>query len=115
VEILMLPAKEGRVDLEALMRKLGEREVCQLLVEGGGNLNYSLLEAGLVDKLMLFIAPLIVGGRESPTAFEGAGVARLEEAWRLKDVEIKQYDGDLLLIGYPVAPQRGIDEERGCS
>ena len=86
------------------MRKLGERGVCQLLVEGGGNLNYSLLEAGLVDKLMLFIAPLIVGGRESPTSFEGSGVAGLDQAWRLEDLEIKQYDGDLLLIGYPAAP-----------
>jgi len=115
VEILVLPEREGRVDLEALLRKLGEREVCQLLVEGGGSLNYSLLEAGLVDKLMLFIAPLIVGGRESPTSFDGAGVARLEEAWRLRDVEIKQYDGDLLLIGYPVRPQRGHAAEGGSA
>lgn len=104
VETLQLPEREGRVDLTALMRKLGERGVCQLLVEGGGNLNYSLLEAGLVDKLMLFIAPLIVGGRESPTSFEGSGVAGLDQAWRLEDLEIKQYDGDLLLIGYPAAP-----------
>lgn len=104
VEILQLPEREGRVDLAALMRKLGERGICQLLVEGGGNLNYSLLEAGLVDKLMLFIAPLIVGGRESPTSFEGSGVAGLDQAWRLGDLEIKQYDGDLLLIGYPVVP-----------
>jgi len=101
VEILLLPDREGRVDLAALMAELGERGVCQLLVEGGGTLNYSLLEAGLLDKLMLFIAPLIVGGRESPTSFEGGGVARLDEAWRLDNLEIKQYDGDLLIIGYP--------------
>ena len=113
VEILLLPGREGRVDLDALMRKLGERGVCQLMVEGGGNLNYSLLEAGLVDKLMLFMAPLIIGGRESPTSFEGAGVARLEEAWRLKDMEIKQYDGDLLLIGYPLAPEKRNAEKGG--
>lgn len=103
VETLQLPEREGRVDPAALMSALGERGICQLLVEGGGNLNYSLLEAGLVDKLMLFIAPLIVGGRDSPTSFEGRGVAELDEAWRLKDLEIKQYDGDLLLIGYPEA------------
>ncbi|HOJ84642.1 MAG TPA: dihydrofolate reductase family protein, partial [Bacillota bacterium] len=67
----------------------------------------------LVDKLMLFMAPLIIGGRESPTSFEGAGVARLEEAWRLKDMEIKQYDGDLLLIGYPLAPEKRNAEKGG--
>lgn len=104
VEIMTLPDREGRVDLAALLHKLGERGICQLLVEGGGNLNYSLLELGLVDKLMLFIAPLIVGGRESPTSFEGGGVAELDRAWRLEDLEIKQYDGDLLMIGYPAAP-----------
>ncbi len=101
VEILLLPEHQGRVDLDALIGKLGERGICQLLVEGGGTLNYSLLEAGLVDKLMLFIAPLIVGGRESPTSFGGSGVAALEQAWHLEDLEIKQYDGDLLMIGYP--------------
>lgn len=101
VEVWLLPEREGRVDLEALMVKLGERGICQLLVEGGGTLNYALLEAGLVDKLMLFIAPLIVGGRESPTSFGGSGVEGLEQAWHLEDLEIKRYDGDLLVIGYP--------------
>ena len=101
VEILVLPGREGRVDLAELMVKLGERGVCQLLVEGGGTLNYSFLQAELIDKVMLFIAPLIVGGGESPTAFDGSGVAELDEAWRLEEMEIKRYDGDLLIIGYP--------------
>lgn len=101
VEILMLSEREGRVDLAELMVKLGERGVCQLLVEGGGTLNYSFLQAELIDKVMLFIAPLIVGGGESPTAFDGSGVAELDEAWRLEEMEIKRYDGDLLIIGYP--------------
>jgi len=104
VEILLLPERGGRVDLDALMGELGKRGVCQLLVEGGGTLNYSLLQAGLIDKVMLFIAPLIVGGRDSPTSFDGSGVAGLEQAWRLEDLEIKRYDGDLLMIGYPRRP-----------
>ena len=68
------------------------------------SLNCSLLQAGLIDKVMLFIAPLIVGGRDSPTSFGGSGVAGLEQAWRLEDLEIKRYDGDLLMIGYPRRP-----------
>ncbi|NLY39952.1 MAG: bifunctional diaminohydroxyphosphoribosylaminopyrimidine deaminase/5-amino-6-(5-phosphoribosylamino)uracil reductase RibD [Firmicutes bacterium] len=101
VEIAVLPAKGGKVDLHALMRTLGEMEIASLLVEGGGTLNYSLLQAGLVDKLYLFIAPLIFGGRNSPTAFGGEGVAAVEQAWQVHDLELKQFDGDLLLIGYP--------------
>ncbi len=101
VEVLVLPSREGRVSLEELMRQLGERKVTSLLVEGGGTLNYSLLEAGLVDKLYLFIAPLIIGGKNSPTPFAGEGAASLNNAWRLERVEIKQFDQDLLVIGYP--------------
>jgi diaminohydroxyphosphoribosylaminopyrimidine deaminase/5-amino-6-(5-phosphoribosylamino)uracil reductase len=101
VEIAVLPSRGGKVDLRALIRKLGEMEITALLVEGGGTLNYSLLQAGLVDKLYLFIAPLIFGGRNSPTAFGGEGVAAVEQAWRVRELELKQFDGDLLMIGYP--------------
>ncbi|MDW7738742.1 MAG: bifunctional diaminohydroxyphosphoribosylaminopyrimidine deaminase/5-amino-6-(5-phosphoribosylamino)uracil reductase RibD [Bacillota bacterium] len=105
VEVLVMPAKEGRVDLKALMKKLAERELSAVLVEGGGTLNYSLLEQSLIDKLFIFIAPLIIGGRESPTAFSGVGVEKLASAWSVEDVELKQFDKDLLLIGYPVLKQ----------
>ncbi len=101
VEILTLPAREGRVDLTLLLKALGERKLVNLLVEGGGTLNYSLIEQSLVDKLYIFIAPLIIGGRESPTAFGGTGVAALSKAWSVENVELKQFDRDLLIIGYP--------------
>lgn len=102
VEVAILPGRDGRVDLTALMKRLAEREITAVLVEGGGTLNYALLEAGLVDKLFLFIAPLIFGGRRSPTAFGGEGVSSPAGAWAVERLELKQYDRDLLLIGYPV-------------
>lgn len=101
VEILTLPEERGRVDLKKLMQELGKREMSQVLVEGGGTLNFSLLEQGLVDKLFIFLAPIICGGKEAPTAFSGEGVSRLEQAWRVERLEMKQFDDDLLLIGYP--------------
>jgi diaminohydroxyphosphoribosylaminopyrimidine deaminase / 5-amino-6-(5-phosphoribosylamino)uracil reductase len=101
VEVLLLPERLGHVDPEPLLRGLAERELAAVLVEGGGELNYSLLEAGLVDKIYLFIAPLLFGGRDSRTAFAGRGIAAPDEAWRVDLVELKQFDGDLLLIGYP--------------
>lgn len=101
VKIITLPAVEGRVDLTALMKKLAEREITTVLVEGGGTLNYSLLDQDLVDKLFIFIAPLIIGGAKSPTAFAGAGIKSLSKAWAIEDIEMKQFDRDLLLIGYP--------------
>ncbi len=102
VEILTLPALEERVDLTYLLKKLAERELTTVLVEGGGTLNYSLLENSLVDKLFVFIAPLLIGGARSPTAFAGAGIESLKKAWAVEDIEMKQFERDLLLIGYPV-------------
>jgi len=104
VEVLTMPAIKGRVDLKALMKKLAEREISTVLVEGGGTLNYSMLEQSLIDKLFIFIAPLIIGGAKSPTAFSGTGIESLEKAWSVEDIEMKQFDRDLLLIGYPADP-----------
>jgi diaminohydroxyphosphoribosylaminopyrimidine deaminase / 5-amino-6-(5-phosphoribosylamino)uracil reductase len=112
VEVLMLePTPEGRVPLDRLMHALGRREISSVLVEGGGTINYALLRGGLVDKLHFFIAPLIFGGEQAISPVGGEGVARVEEAWRVKDMEVNHYDGDLLVTGYPKAPDR--EEEEG--
>ena len=108
VEVLVLPSDGGRVDLNILIKKLGERELSSVLVEGGGTLNYSLLEQSLIDKLFIFVAPLIIGGKESPTAFGGSGIVSLNRAWSVEEVEMKQFDRDLLLIGYPEKQKTGV-------
>ncbi len=100
VEVLVLPEKAGRVDLEALLAELGRRGVTSLLVEGGGTLNYSLLAAGLVDKAYMFLAPLIFGGRDAPTSVDGEGIDDLAGAWRLEGVEYREIGDDILLTGY---------------
>lgn len=112
VEVLTLPARKGRVDLHALMESLGEKGIVSVLVEGGGAINYSLLEAGLVDKLYFFMAPKLFGGRESPTSVDGAGVTSVKEAWRVANMEVKQFHEDLLLIGYPKKEAGDADKEQ---
>ena len=66
----------GRVDLVEVLRKLPALGVGHLLLEGGGELNFSMLEAGLIDEIYLTVCPFIFGGRTAPTAFDGAGFAR---------------------------------------
>ncbi len=99
VKVLVLPEKAGRVDLKALLKELGRQNVTSLLAEGGGALNYSLLAAGLVDRMHLFLAPLLFGGREAPTCVDGEGIAYLSHAWRLEDLELERYGKDILLTG----------------
>ncbi|WP_027093703.1 bifunctional diaminohydroxyphosphoribosylaminopyrimidine deaminase/5-amino-6-(5-phosphoribosylamino)uracil reductase RibD [Cohnella thermotolerans] len=88
------------VDLRAALEAIGKREIGSVLVEGGGGLNGSLLEAGLVDKLMLFYAPKLVGGA-APSAFSFAGPDLMEEALKVENVSIERYGTDWCVTGYP--------------
>jgi diaminohydroxyphosphoribosylaminopyrimidine deaminase/5-amino-6-(5-phosphoribosylamino)uracil reductase len=100
-EALVLPADaDGRVDVRALLRLLGERGVLSLLVEGGGVLHASFFAQGLVDKVHAIIAPKIVGGTAYP-AVAGDGVARMVDAIALRDIEITQLGDDVAIVGYP--------------
>jgi len=113
VEVLTLPSKEGRVDLQELMLALGAKEISILLVEGGGTLNYALLNENIIDKIYFFIAPFLLGGESAPTPLEGAGAGKLEESWMVESMEMKQLDSDLLIIGYPVRRKEVVYRDSG--
>ncbi len=99
VEVLECATKRGRVDLRDLLHRLAERGIVTLLAEGGGELHWSLLSAGLADRAMLFVAPLIVGGRKSIPVVGGRGVATMNEAFALEDLETRRLGDDLVLEG----------------
>lgn len=95
-----LRARDGRVDLEELLQRLGEEGLDSLLVEGGPTVAAGFLEAGLIDKVVFIIAPKIIGGSEAPGAIGGRGAAELAEAWKLKDISVRMLDEDLIYEGY---------------
>ncbi len=103
-QIVVVPGNGPRVDLAGLMAELGRREITSVLVEGGGEIHASFLEARLVDKVIWFIAPRIIGGRQAPGPVGGEGPARLVDAIRLKDVSLSRYGEDLCVEGYVVDP-----------
>lgn len=88
------------VNLNWLMERLGELEVTSVLIEGGSSLNAHVLEDGIVDKVMFFIAPMIIGGRESFPAVGGKSYKKLEEAYRIIDTKIRRIGPDFLIEGY---------------
>ena len=79
------------------MKKLGAMNIDSILLEGGGTLNYSALEAGIVNKIQAYIAPKIFGGKSSKTPVEGTGVTVPSEAIMLSQPEITIIDDDILL------------------
>ena len=102
VEVWVLPPDDrGCVDLAALLDRLGEREITSLLVEGGGTVLASFFERRLVDKVMAFVAPLIIGGKNAPTPVRGTGASCLADALRLKRVSVERVGEDVLIVGYP--------------
>ncbi len=100
-EVLLLPDRDGRVDLAELLRALGERQVLSLLVEGGGELLGAFFDGGLVDKVQAVVAPLVIGGDEAPAAVAGRGVERMADALRLRNVSVERLGEDVLVVGYP--------------
>jgi len=96
-EVLVLPDHEGHVSLRALMDELGRRRTTHLLLEGGGELCAAALAAGLVDKLLIFIAPKLVGGRDAPTPVGGAGIGQIAHALAARDYSIRRLGDDALI------------------
>lgn len=107
VEVLPVNANSnGRVDLKALMLELGRREITSLLIEGGGEVHSSALKAGIADKIVWFIAPLIIGGQGAPGPVGGEGVASLKEAITLKQITMKKFGQDIYVEGYLTGQRR---------
>ena len=91
---------DGRVDLTKLMDELGRRGVISVFVEGGGTLLGSLLDAGLVDRVVGFVAPVIIGGAAAPTPVGGDGVELMAQALRLVDVRVETFGDDVAISGW---------------
>jgi diaminohydroxyphosphoribosylaminopyrimidine deaminase / 5-amino-6-(5-phosphoribosylamino)uracil reductase len=100
-EVLELPWQTSdQVDLKLLMKILGGRQITSILVEGGGMLLGSLFDNGLVDKVVAFVAPIIIGGEGARTAVAGQGVGKIADSTRLKKVRVEAVGPDIMVSGY---------------
>ena len=99
VEVLSVPRVAGRLDLGATLDALGAAGLQSVLVEAGGTLNGALLRAGLIDAVMLFVAPKLMGGNDGRPLFAGAGVAQLGDVITLDEVRVVQVGSDWLFEG----------------
>ncbi|MDF2522460.1 MAG: riboflavin biosynthesis protein RibD [Clostridiales bacterium] len=100
VRIVKAGGENGIVDLTLLMDELYKMEIDSVLLEGGGTLNASALKAGIVDKVMMFISPKIIGGSSAITPVEGEGILHMKDALKLQDLSVSRFDEDVLIEGY---------------
>ena len=97
VAVSRAPLRKGKIDLEWLLRRLGEEEVTHLLVEGGGEVNGSFFQHGFVHRVAFFYAPKIFGGGKAPRAVGGIGALQRSEIISLTDVRWEWLGPDLML------------------
>lgn len=98
--ILEVKEKSGQINLKDMMKKLAALGITNILVEGGGTLVGSLFDENLVDKVMFFVSPKIIGGKEAITSVMGQGISRIDRCFKLKSVKFKRIGEDFLFEGY---------------
>ena len=96
-EILILPARGGQLDLSALLKKLGERQITSLLVEGGAGIITEFLKQNLVDRIITIVAPIIVG--RGISAVGDLGIRSIDKAKKIINVQRKKIGPDCAIIG----------------
>jgi diaminohydroxyphosphoribosylaminopyrimidine deaminase/5-amino-6-(5-phosphoribosylamino)uracil reductase len=99
-QVVVLPQDGAHVSLRAVIKYLADKNIDSVLLEGGGELNFSALESGLVNKAEVYIAPKIFGGRDAKTAVEGNGVEEVDMAYYFEKPEVTTIDCDVLLEYY---------------
>ncbi len=98
--ILIIKSRRGRVDLKSLMKELGKLEITSIMIEGGSSVSAAALSSNIVDKIMFFIAPKIIGGADSISSVGGPSLPLLKNAFQLKNLKASEYGKDILLEGY---------------
>lgn len=95
-----IPYSSDKVELKWLMRELGKRGIISLMIEGGSSLNAYALQHNIVDKVMFFIAPKIIGGKDSYPCIGGNFYRKLSDAYELEELSVKKLKVDILVEGY---------------
>lgn len=95
--IIKTEPDNGRVNLHELMKKLGAEKLDSILLEGGGELNWSALQSGIVSKVKAYIAPKLFGGREAKSPVSGIGVSSPDDAFMLSNPQISKIGDDFLI------------------
>jgi len=101
VEVVEMNAPSGRLDLIAVLRELFARGIRSLLVEGGSLVHSDFIRRGLWQKMIVFAAPVIVGGAEAPSIFSGEPVSRLTDAYRFRFDRAEIVGSDIMITAYP--------------
>jgi diaminohydroxyphosphoribosylaminopyrimidine deaminase/5-amino-6-(5-phosphoribosylamino)uracil reductase len=100
IEVMVYPRPAKQVPLKWLFRKLAQKEISSLLLEGGARVIGSALKDGLVDKMHIFLAPKIIGDQNAVSSIDGLKIDHMRRALRLEDLDVQRINGDIFISGY---------------
>ncbi len=100
VRLMEAPLSHGRIDLTQLMHLLGRNNITSLLIEGGGSVMASAVSASIVDKIMFFYAPKLLGGNDGVPICRGMGSELMKGAWPVSGITVRRFDDDIMIAGY---------------
>ncbi len=100
--IIKAGTRGNNIVLKDVLKALGKEKISSVLLEGGGNMAAGALKEGLVDKVIFFISPKIIGGKDAPTPVEGTGIDIVSKAMTVRDVEVKLIGEDIMIEGYMI-------------
>ncbi len=98
IKLVSINFKQAKKDFNVIIEKLNKMALKRILIEGGGEINSSVISAKKVDEVILFIAPIIVGGRNAKTFVEGDGVKFIKDSLKFKKFEIKNFGNDIAIF-----------------
>ena len=98
IKLVPINFKKAKKDFNVIIDKLNKMALKRILIEGGGEINSSVIGSKKVDEVILFIAPIIVGGRNAKTFVEGDGVKFIKDSLKFKKVEIKNFGTDIAIF-----------------
>jgi diaminohydroxyphosphoribosylaminopyrimidine deaminase/5-amino-6-(5-phosphoribosylamino)uracil reductase len=99
VDVIELELENNKINLNDLCTTIGKRGIDGILLEGGAELSYSAIKAGIIDEINLFIAPKIIGGRDAKSFLAGDGISKMSEAWKLQDISSTKIGDDIMITG----------------
>jgi diaminohydroxyphosphoribosylaminopyrimidine deaminase/5-amino-6-(5-phosphoribosylamino)uracil reductase len=98
LNVILTELKDGKIDLKKLMKELGKSEITSIMIEGGAELNAEALRSGIVDKILFFISPKMIG--KGIGAVGDLGINKVDKSMNLKSIDYKKVGRDILIEGY---------------
>lgn len=98
IKLVAINFKKVKKDFNVVIEKLNKMALKRIMIEGGGEINASVLKTGKADEILLFVAPIIVGGRTAKTFVEGDGVKYIKDSLKFKVSEVKKLGSDVVIV-----------------